>query len=135
VSSTEGTVIAGAEAGDVMQRQYPAFTQLQENLASGRRAFVSRQGGELWLAGFARMPQPSPAPVGDWVVVVQQLHGEIHAATRRATTSLIVFFAGIVAMILAFSLYLHYRLVKPIREIDLREEMDRLTEAGSPSAQ
>jgi hypothetical protein len=133
VSTNDGTVIAGSAPDDSMQRRYPGFAQLQENMAQGRRSFVSQQGDDLWLAGFARMPQPSPAPMGDWVVVVQQLHGEIHAATRHATTSLIVFFAGIVAMIVVFSLYLHYRLVKPIREIDLREEMERLTEAESRS--
>ena len=36
-----------------------------------------------------------------------------------------------VLLVLLFSLYLHYRLVKPIREIDLREEMDWLAAAES----
>jgi hypothetical protein len=70
---------------------------------------------------------------GDWVVVVQQRYDEIHAATRRATTYLVAFFIGMVLLILLLSLYLHYRLVKPIREIDLREEMDRLAESSASS--
>ena len=99
------------------------------SLQQSQRAFVSRQGDELWLSGFARLPQPVPAQFADWVVVVQQRHDEIHAATRRATIYLVLFFVGMVLVVLLFSLYLHYRLVKPIREIDLREEMDRLASA------
>ncbi len=38
VSSVDGTVIAGRDAGDVMKRLYPAFAQLQENL-QGKEAF------------------------------------------------------------------------------------------------
>ncbi len=128
VSSEDGTVIAGRDAKDVMRRPYAAAAQLEENMQQGRRAFVSRQDGELWLSAFARLPQPAPAQFGDWVVVVQQRHDEIHSATRRATTYLVLFFVGMVLLVLLFSLYLHYRLVKPIREIDLREEMDRLAE-------
>jgi hypothetical protein len=133
VSSEDGTVIAGRDAQDVMKRSYPAFAQLQENLQQGRRAFASRQGEDLWLSAFARLPQPAPVQFGDWVVVVQQRYDEIHAATRRATTYLIAFFVGMVLLVLLLSLYLHYRLVKPIREIDLREEMDRLPESSASS--
>jgi hypothetical protein len=134
VSIDDGTVIAGPERGDVMRRKYPAFAQLEESLAvAGSRAFVGRQGDDLWLAAYARMPQPSLAPYGHWVVVVQERYHEIHAATRRATTYLVAFFIGMVVLVLGFSLYLHYKLVKPIREIDLREEMDRLAEP-SPSS-
>jgi len=133
VSSEDGTVIAGRDAQDVMKRSYPAFAQLQENLQQGRRAFASRQGEDLWLSAFARLPQPAFAQFGDWVVVVQQRYDEIHAATRRATTYLVAFFVGMVLLVLLLSLYLHYRLVKPIREIDLREEMDRLPESSASS--
>lgn len=132
VSIENGTIIAGQGADDVMKRAYPAFAQLQENFQQGRRSFVSSQAGELWLSAYARLPQPAPAQFGDWVVVVQQRHDEIHAATRRATTYMVAFFVGMVLLVLLFSLYLHYRLVKPIREIDLREEMDRLA-AESPA--
>ncbi len=131
VSSEDGTIIAGRDAGEVMKRTYPALARLQENLALGRRSFVSSQDGELWLSAYSRLPQPAPAPFGDWVVVVQQRHDEIHAATGRATRYLVAFFVGVVLLVLLFSLYLHYRLVKPIREIDLREEMERLATAES----
>ena len=134
VSSVDGTAIAGRDAVDVMKRLYPSFAQLQENLQLGRRAFVNRQGEELWLSAFARLPQPAPAQFADWVVVVQQRHDEIHAVTRKATTYLVLFFVGMVLLILLFSLYLHYRLVKPIWEIDLREEMDRLAGAESSTS-
>jgi hypothetical protein len=133
VSSADGTVIAGREASDVMRRSYPAFSQLQETLRLGGRAFVSQQGDEPWLVAFARLPQPAPAQFGDWLVVVQQRHDEIHAAVTKATTYLVLFFVGMVLLVLAFSLYLHYRLVKPIREIDLREEMERLAESSASS--
>jgi hypothetical protein len=43
------------------------------------------------------------------VVVVQQRHDEIHAATRRATTYLVSFSVGMVLLVLVFRLYLHYR--------------------------
>lgn len=134
VSSRDGTVIAGADPEDVMKRKYPAFAQLQETLQQDRQAFVGTQDGELWVAGFARMPQPSPAQYGDWVVVVQQRNDEIHAAAGRATTYLVGLLVGMVLLVLLFSLYLHYKLVKPIRDIDLREEMDRLDAATSPSS-
>lgn len=133
VSSKDGTVIAGRDPEDVMKRAYPAFAQLQESLQQGQRAFASRQGEDLWLSAFARLPQPGPAQFADWVVVVQQRDDEIHAATRRATTYLVAFFVGMVLLVLLLSLYLHYRLVKPIREIDLREEMDRLPESSASS--
>lgn len=133
VSSRDGTVIAGSDPEDVMKRKYPAFAQLQETLRDGRRSFVGTQDGELWLAGFSRMPQPSPAPYGDWVLVVQQRSDELHAATSRATTYLVLFFVGVVLLVLLFSLYLHYKLVKPIRDFDLREEMDRLAASSASS--
>ena len=92
INGDDGTIVAGRDASDVMQRQYPALAQLKENILEGNRSFIGRQGDELWLASFAGMPQPSPAPFGNWVVVVQQLYSEIGAPVRRATTSLIVFF-------------------------------------------
>lgn len=135
VSATDGSIIAGRDPSDTMKREYPALAQLRESLAQGSRSFVGRQGGELWLAGFSKMPQPTPASFADWVVVVQQLHDEINAPTRRATVSLALFVLGMVLLIVLFSLYLHYKLVKPIREIDLREEMDRLSASESAAGE
>ena len=34
-----------------------------------------------------------------------------------------------VLLIIAFSLYMHFKLVRPIREVDLKEEMERLAES------
>lgn len=134
VDSREGTVVAGSDTSDVMKRDYPALRQLRESLSEGRRTFFSQQADAAWLTGYAGMPQPSPAPYGDWIVVVEQLYDEVNAPTERATLFLVVFFALMVLLVIIFSLYLHYKLVKPIREIDLREEMDRLAAAESPAS-
>jgi hypothetical protein len=34
-------------------------------------------------------------------------------------------------LVLVFSLYMHFKLVKPVREVGLREELDRLSGAVS----
>lgn len=131
VDSREGTVVAGSDASDVMKRDYPALRQLRESMNEARSTFFSQQEDAAWLTGYARMPQPSPAPYGDWIVVVEQLYDEVSGPTQRATLFLVIFFAVMVLLVIVFSLYLHYKLVKPIREIDLREEMDRLTATES----
>lgn len=133
VNMEDGTVIAGRGPEDVMKRSYDGIEPLRESIREGRGWYVSRQRDGDWLGSYARMPQPSPASYGNWAIVVQQLDSEVNAATQRATLSLILFFAGMVLLVLTISLYLHYKLVKPIREIDLREEMERLTAAESSS--
>ena len=134
VSAKDGTVIAGRRPEDIMRRQYPGFASLQEALSEGRKSFMSRDGkGRVWVASFAKMPEPSPAAYGDWLIVVQQEAGEAQAPTTAATWFLVLFFIGIGVLAVLFSLYLHYKLVRPIREIDLREEMERLGESGAGS--
>jgi len=132
VDRRDGTVIIGSEAKDVMARKYPGFSRLEETMGGQERSFLTRdEEGTVWVAGFARMPEPSPSAYRDWVVLVQQEADEAHAAMRHATLYLLVFFVGIGGVILLMSLYLHWKLVRPIREIDLREEMERLGIAES----
>ena len=127
-----GTVIVGSEPQDVMVRKYPGFARLEETMGGDGRSFLARdEDGTVWVAGFARMQEPSPAAYRDWVIVVQQEANEAQAAMRTATEYLLLFFVGIGGIILLMSLYLHWKLVRPIREIDLREEMDRLGTAQS----
>ena len=130
IDASDGTVIVGTDAGDIMRREYGAMRPLREAVAAGRTSFVGRQvEGTVWLAGFARMPEPSVSPELDWIVVVQQPLDQANAATRAATIYMVIFFAGMVLLIIAFSLYMHFKLVRPIREIDLQEEMERLAES------
>lgn len=130
IDASEGTVIVGTDVGDIMRREYGAMRPLREAIADGRTSFVGRQEeGTVWLAGFSRMPEPSVSPELDWIVVVQQPLEQANAATRAATIYMVIFFAGMVLLILAFSLYMHFKLVRPIREIDLQEEMERLAES------
>ena len=129
VDASDGTVIVGTDVSDIMRREYAAMLPLREAAADGRTSFVGRHTeGTVWHAGFARMPEPSVSPELDWFVVVQQPLDQANAATRAATIYMVIFFAGMVLLILAFSLYMHFKLVRPIREIDLREEMERLAE-------
>ena len=134
VSAEDGTVIAGREPGDIMRRQYPGFASLQEALGEGRNSSLSRDNeGKVWVASFAKMPQPTPAAYSDWLVVVQQEAEEAQAPTAAATWYLVLFFIGMGVLAVLFSLYLRYKLVRPIREVDLKEEMDRLAETGAGS--
>ena len=71
------------------------------------------------------MPEPSPSPELDWYVVVQQLLDEAHAPTNTATRYLLTFFRVMALVVVVFTLYLHLKLVRPIRQVDLREEMER----------
>jgi hypothetical protein len=133
VRSEDGTVIAGRDPDDVMLRQYPGLASLRDAVAEGQESFLSRdEEGRVWVASFARMPEPSPFQhYHDWVVVVQQEASEAQAPMAAATLYLVLFFVAIGLLVVIMSLYLHYKLVRPIREIDLREEMDRLTTAES----
>ncbi len=126
IDASDGTVIVGTDVDDIMRREYGAIRPLREAVADGRTSFVGRQAeGTVWLAGFSRMP-PSVSPELDWLVVVQQPLDQANAATRAATIYMVIFFAGMVLLIIAFSLYMHFKLVRPIREVDLKEEMERL---------
>ena len=129
----DGKVIAGRTSEDVMQRQYEGIASLRDALAESRKSFLSRdQDGNVWVASFARMPEPTPVSYRNWVVLVQQEAREAQAPMTMATVYLIAFFIGIGLLVVLASLYLHWKLVRPIREIDLREEMDRLVaESGA----
>ena len=132
VDRRDGTVIIGSEPKDVMARKYPGFARLEETMGVSQRWFMSRDETDTdWVAGFARMPEPSPSAYSDWVVLVQQEADEAQAPVRLATHYLLVFFIAVGGVILLMSLYLHWKLVRPIREIDLREEMERLKVAES----
>lgn len=126
VDASDGAVITGEDPGEAPRRSYLGLVQLQEAMAQGRSSFVSRGAdGQVWLSGFSRMPEPSPSPELDWYVVVEQLREEAQAPIQTATRHLLTFFGGMVLTVVLFSLYLHFKLVRPIRQVDLREEMDR----------
>ncbi len=129
----DGTVIVGTGPDDVLKRQYSGMTLLREALASSR-AFFSTQGedGEIWLAGFSRLPEPTPSPNLDWYIVVQQHLDEATAPVQAGLRNMVIFFLAILVSVLLFSLYLHYRLVRRIREVDLREELNRLGAQAGP---
>jgi len=130
VDATKGRIIVGP--GQVMEGGMGGMVLLREAMNNNRRFFVGQQeDGEEWLASFAKLPQPTPAAYSNWLVVVRQRMDEANAPISAATLYLIGFVFFIVVMILLFSLYMHYKLVKPIREIDLREEMERLGSAES----
>lgn len=127
VDASDGVVITGEDPGEASRRPYAGLAQLQEAMAEGRSSFVSRsEDGRVWLAGFCRMPEPSLSPELDWYVVVEQLLEEAHAPIRTATRHLLTFFGEVVLTVVLFSLYLHFKLVRPIRQVDLREEMERI---------
>jgi hypothetical protein len=71
------------------------------------------------------MPQPSPFPELNWRVLVEQLLDEAQAPTSSATKYLVAFFGVMVLMVILFSLYMHFRLVRPISDVELRKEMER----------
>ena len=82
-------------------------------------------------ATVARLPEPAPFPEISWYVIVEQSIQEAQASVQVATTYLIWFFGAMVLLVLLVSLFMHFKLVKPIREVGLREEMDRLSGAVS----
>lgn len=130
----DGTVIAGPEPDDVMRRQFSGMVLLREAVADGRNFFYTQgEDGEVWLAGFSRLPQPTPFPNLDWYVIVQQRLDEANAPSRAATRHMVLFFGGLIVAVLLFTLYLHYRLVRRIREVDLREELNRIGAQAGPN--
>jgi hypothetical protein len=132
VNRPDRTIINRDEPDDVMKDVHPGFVHLQEALAEGRRHFVCQhEDGSTWLAGFAQLPEPKPSPEIAWYVIVEQRIEEAQAPVQAAMTYLLWFFGAMVLLVLAFSLYMHFKLVKPIREVGLREEMDRLSGAVS----
>lgn len=132
LNGPDRTVINSDEPDDVMKDAHPGFVHLQEALAEGRRHFVyQHEDGSTRLAGFARMPEPKPFPEIAWYVIVEQSIEEAQAPVQAARTYLFWFFVAMITLVLVFSLYMHFKLVKPIREVDLREEMDRLSGAVS----
>jgi hypothetical protein len=134
VNAADRTIINSDDPDEVMKNEHPGFVHLTEALADGRRTFICQhKDGSAWLTGFSRMPEPAPYPELNWYVVVEQLVEEAQAPTQAATTHLLLFFGLMVLLVLIFSLYMHFRLVRPIREIDLREEMDRVT-TGTPGS-
>jgi hypothetical protein len=135
LNAPDGTVITGDNPKEVMQRKHLGMALLNEALSDGRSSFVyQHEDGRSWLAGFSRMPEPSPSPELNWFVVVEQLLDEAQAPTSSATKYMVTFFAVMAFMVIIFSLYMHFRLVRPIRQVDLREEMERLTGADSESS-
>lgn len=144
IDASDGTVITGEDPKEVMQKKYPSFTQLQQASAEGRSFFVG-QGRDnrarlVGLASFSigavlrRLPGPRPYPELDWFVTVEQLLDEAQAPIHTATKYQMIFFGGMILTVLFFSLYLHFKLVRPIREIDLREEMERLSPRDTRAA-
>lgn len=123
----DGTVIVGSGPDDVLKRQYPGMPLLREAVAESRGSFsLQGEDGKIWLSGFSRLPEPTPSPNLDWYIVVQQHLDEATAPVRAGLTSVVIFFLALLASVFLFSVYLHYRLVRRIREVDLREELNRL---------
>lgn len=46
--------------------------------------------------------------------------------------NMVVFFLGLLVAVILFSLYLNYRLVRRIRQVDLREELNRAGAHAGP---
>ena len=87
----------------------------------------------MWLVGLCSgLPQPSPFPNLDWYVIVQQHLDEASAPATASLTNMVVFFFGLLVSVILFSLYLHYRLVRRIRQVDLREELNRAGAHAGP---
>jgi hypothetical protein len=130
MNASDGTIIIGDDPMEVMKRKYPCFVLLQEALAADHRSFVCQQDdGRNWLVGFSPMPQPSPFPELNWRVLVEQLLDEAQAPTSSATKYMVAFFGVMVLLVLLFSLYMHVRLARPISDVELRKEMERLAGA------
>jgi hypothetical protein len=132
LNAPDKTIINNPNPDEVMKNEQPGFVHLQEALGEGRRYYVSQhQEGSTWLTGFSRMPEPGPSPEIMWYVIVEQSLEEAQAAARAATTYILWFFGAMVLLVLVSSLYMHFRLVRPIREVDLREEMERISKPAS----
>jgi hypothetical protein len=131
LNAPDRTIITSTNPSRVMKEVYPGFVHLNEAVARDRRHFISQHdNGSTWLTGFSRMPEPGHPEI-TWYVVVEQLLEEAQASTQGATAFLLLFFGAMVLLVLFFSLYMHFRLVKPIRDVGLREEMDRLSVPAS----
>lgn len=134
VDASNQTVIAGDTPQTQAGQEYPGFNKLREAHSDEQRFFVAQHpGDEIWLAGFAEMTSPIESADLEWYVIVEQQLEEAQAPARAATMYLLTFFGLMVLIVLFFSLYMHFRLVRPIRQVDLREEMDRLANATSSS--
>ena len=132
VNASDGTIIIGDDPEEAMKKKYPGFVLLEEALGDGNSSFVyQHEEGGTWRVAFARMPQPSPFPELNWYVLVEQLLEEAHAPTRHATVYLLVFFGAMVLTVVLFSLYTHFKILRPVRELSIREEMKRLAAADS----
>ena len=130
---SDGTVIVGSEPDDIMKRQFAGMPLLREAVADGRNSFSTRaEDGEVWLVGFSGLPQPSPFPNLGWYVVVQQHLDEASAPATASLMNMVVFFLGLLVAVILFSLYLNYRLVRRIRQVDLREELNRAGAHAGP---
>jgi hypothetical protein len=77
------------------------------------------------------MPEPGPSPEIAWYVVVEQRIEEAQTPTQTATKYILWYFGVMVLLVLIFSLYMHFKLVRPIHDAGLREEMERLSSATS----
>jgi hypothetical protein len=132
LNGPDRSIINSDDPDNVMKDTHPGFVHLQEAQAEGRRHFICQHmDGSTWLAGFARMPEPAPFPEITWFVIVEQNIEEAEASVQVATNYLLWFFGAMVLLVLLFSLFMHFKLVKPVREVGLREEMDRLSGAVS----
>ena len=132
VNASDGTIIIGDDPEEPTKKKFPGFVLLEEALGEGHSSFVyQNEEGRTWQVGFARMPQPSPFPELKWYVLVEQLLEEAQAPTRHATVYLLLFFGGMVLTVVFFSLYTHFKVLRPIRELSIREEMKRLAAADS----
>jgi hypothetical protein len=132
LNAPDKTVINSPDPAEVMKNEHPGFVHLLEALGEGRRYFACQhKDGSMWLTGFSRMPEPGPSPEIVWYVVVEQLLEEAQAPAQAATKFIVWFFGAMVILVLLSSLYMHFRLVRPMREVDLREEMERATGAAS----
>ncbi len=132
LNGPDRSIINSDDPDNVMKDTHPGFVHLQEAQAEGRRHFICQHmDGSTWLAGFARMPEPAPFPEITWFVIVEQNIQEAEASVQVATTYLLWFFGAMVLLVLLFSLFMHFKLSKPVREVDLREEMDRISGAAS----
>jgi len=126
VNTSDGSVVKGPDPGDFMKRDFAALSRLREALSSGARFFTARDGERVWVAGVARLPEPTPVSFRDWVIVVRQDAEEAHAPTLAATRYLVIFFLAMGFLVVAFTLYMNHRLRVPLEASDLKQEMDRL---------
>jgi hypothetical protein len=130
LNASDGTIIIGDDPAEVMKQKYPCFILLQEAIGDDRRSFVCQHDdGRNWLVGFSPMPQPNPFPELNWRLLVEQTLDEAQAPTSSATKYMVTFFVIMLLMVLLFSLYMHFRLVRPVRDVELRKEMEGLAGA------